>query len=167
MGTIGGQASGDFRQGTSALRILYSLIKDSIPSLAADGFTQSNPSVVVTPSAKSTTLPVSVKKGVLVVPWRSSVPISGQTRWAERPSLLQLTLRRPVPSVSSSTILWATRTRTPQVLRPVRLPSCVVVRAASSCTRHRSRRLLVAAWLVTPLPRIRLVIDSTRRQTVF
>jgi hypothetical protein len=65
MGTTGGQASGDFRLGTSALRILYSLIKDSIPSLAADGFTQSNPSVVTTPSAKSTTIPVSVKKGVL------------------------------------------------------------------------------------------------------
>jgi len=65
MGTVGGQASGDFRLGTSALRILYSLIKDSIPSLAADGFTQSNPSVVTTPSAKSTTIPATVKKGVL------------------------------------------------------------------------------------------------------
>jgi len=65
MGSIGGQASGDFRLSTSALRILYSLIKDSISSLAADGFTQSNPSVVTTPSAKSTTIPVNVKKGVL------------------------------------------------------------------------------------------------------
>jgi hypothetical protein len=65
MGSIGGQASGDFRLSTSALRVLYSLIKDSIPSLSADGFTQSNPSVVTTPSAKSTTIPVNVKKGVL------------------------------------------------------------------------------------------------------
>jgi hypothetical protein len=65
MGNINGQASGDFRLSTSALRILYSLVKDSIPSLASDGFTQSNPSVVTTPSAKSTTIPVNVKKGVL------------------------------------------------------------------------------------------------------
>jgi len=65
MGSIGGQASGDFRLSTSALRILYSLIKDSIPVLAPDGFTQSNPNVVTTPSALSTTIPLNVKKGVL------------------------------------------------------------------------------------------------------
>jgi hypothetical protein len=65
MGSIGGQASGDFRLSTSALRILYSLVKDSIPSLSADGLTQSNPSVVTTTSAVSTTIPVNVKKGVL------------------------------------------------------------------------------------------------------
>jgi len=65
MGSIGGQASGDFRLSTSALRVLYSLIKDSIPSLSADGLTQSNPSVVSTTSAKSTTIPANVKKGVL------------------------------------------------------------------------------------------------------
>lgn len=65
MGTIGGQASGDFRLSTSALRILYSLIKDSIEVLSADAFTQANPSVVVTPSARSTTLPANVKRGVL------------------------------------------------------------------------------------------------------
>jgi hypothetical protein len=61
---IGGQASGDFRLDNSALRILYSLIKDSIPSLASDGYTQSNPSVVGG-AHTSTTLPVNVKKGVL------------------------------------------------------------------------------------------------------
>lgn len=65
MGSIGGQASGDFRLSQGALRILYSLIKDTIPTLAADGFTQNNPNVVVTASAKSTTLPSNVKKGVL------------------------------------------------------------------------------------------------------
>jgi len=65
MGSIGGQASGDFRLSTSALRILYSLIKDSIPTLAPDGFTQSNPNVIPTASAKSTTIPVNVKKGIL------------------------------------------------------------------------------------------------------
>lgn len=65
MGSIGGQASGDFRLDNSALRILYSLIKDSIPSLASDGFTQSNPSVVTTTANVSTTLPVNVKRGVL------------------------------------------------------------------------------------------------------
>lgn len=65
MGTIGGQASGDFRLSQGALRILYSMVKDSISSLAADGFTQSNPNIIVTASAKSTTLPSNVKKGVL------------------------------------------------------------------------------------------------------
>lgn len=65
MGSIGGLASGDFKLGNNALRILYSLIKDSISSLAADGFTQSNPSCVTTLSAKSTTLTSATKKGVL------------------------------------------------------------------------------------------------------
>lgn len=66
MGSIGGQASGDFRLSQGALRILYSVIRgDTVPSLAADGFTQSNPSVVTTASAVSTTLPANVKSGVL------------------------------------------------------------------------------------------------------
>ncbi len=65
MGTIGGQSSGDFKLNQGALRILYSIFKDSIPSLAADGFTVNNPNVVTASNAKSTTLPVSVKKGVL------------------------------------------------------------------------------------------------------
>lgn len=62
---IGGQASGDFRLSAGALRVLYSLIKDTIPVLAADGFTQSNPNVVTTAANKSTTIPVNVKKGIL------------------------------------------------------------------------------------------------------
>jgi hypothetical protein len=65
MGSINGQASADFRGNQGALRILYSLIKDTILNLAADGFSQSNPSVVVTTSARSTTLPSTVKRGVL------------------------------------------------------------------------------------------------------
>ena len=56
MGNIGGQSSGDFTLTQGALRILYSLVKDTIPSLAADGFTQNN---------LSTTLPANVKRGVL------------------------------------------------------------------------------------------------------
>lgn len=63
---IGGQASGDFRLSQGALRILYSVTKDTITVLAPDGLLQSNPNVVTTPaSAKSTTIPVNVKKGVL------------------------------------------------------------------------------------------------------
>lgn len=65
MGSIGGQASGDFRNSSSALRILYRFVQDSIPVLAADAFTQNNPNVVTTASARSTTLPANVKKGVL------------------------------------------------------------------------------------------------------
>jgi hypothetical protein len=65
MGSIGGQASGDFKLSTSALRILYSLFKDSITELSPDGFTQNNPNVVTTAGSISTTIPVNVKKGVL------------------------------------------------------------------------------------------------------
>lgn len=65
MGSIGGQASGDFRLSQGALRILYALIKDTIPVLASDAFTQSNPSAVTTTAARSTTLPSTVKQGVL------------------------------------------------------------------------------------------------------
>ena len=65
MGSIGGQASGDYLLSQGALRILYSLIKDTIPSLSADGFTQANPSVITTAAAVSTTLPANVKNGVL------------------------------------------------------------------------------------------------------
>ena len=65
MGSIGGQASGDFHLGTSALRILYSVFRDTVTTLAPDGFLQTNPNVVTTLSAKSTTLPVNVKTGVL------------------------------------------------------------------------------------------------------
>lgn len=65
MGDIGGYASGDFLLSQGALRILYSLTKDTIPVLADDGFTQDNPNVVTTPAAVSTTLPTNVKRGVL------------------------------------------------------------------------------------------------------
>jgi hypothetical protein len=65
MGNIGGLASGDFRLSQGALRILYSITKDTIPVLAGDGFTQTNPNVVVAAAARSTTLPTNVKLGVL------------------------------------------------------------------------------------------------------
>ena len=65
MGSIGGQASGDYLLSQGALRILYALVKDTLPSLAADGFTQLNPNVVTTLAAVSTTLPANVKRGVL------------------------------------------------------------------------------------------------------
>lgn len=66
MGSIGGQSSGDFLLNQGALRILYSVIKNTIPVLAADGFTQSNPPVVSTASAVSTVLPASNRKnGIL------------------------------------------------------------------------------------------------------
>lgn len=65
MGSIGGLASGDFKLGNNALRILHSLIKDSVSTLAADGFTQSNPAVVATTANVSTTITSATKKGVL------------------------------------------------------------------------------------------------------
>jgi hypothetical protein len=64
MGSIGGQSNGgEYSLNQGALRILYSLVKDTIPALAADGFTQSNPPVVTTAAAVSTTWPN--KLGVL------------------------------------------------------------------------------------------------------
>lgn len=64
MGSIGGQSNGgEYSLNQGALRILYSLIKDTIPALASDGFTQSNPPVVETTVAVSTTL--GNKLGVL------------------------------------------------------------------------------------------------------
>jgi hypothetical protein len=65
MGNIGGSASGDYRLSQGALRILYHVQKDTIPVLAADGFTQSNPNVVTDVLARSSTIPTNVKKGVL------------------------------------------------------------------------------------------------------
>jgi hypothetical protein len=65
MGSIGGLASGDFRLSQGALRILYSMQKDTIPVLAADGYTQANPNVVTNVLARSTTLPTNVKLGVI------------------------------------------------------------------------------------------------------
>jgi hypothetical protein len=62
---IGGLSSGDGRLTQGALRIVYSLIKDSTSVLAADGFTQSNPNVVTTVANKSTQIPTTVKKGIL------------------------------------------------------------------------------------------------------
>jgi len=62
---IGGQGSGDFRESQGALRILYSVVKDSIGVLASDAFTQLNPNVETLPAAVSTTLPANVKRGVL------------------------------------------------------------------------------------------------------
>lgn len=62
---IGGQSSGDYKLSQGAMRILYVLIKDTLPSLAADGFVQLNPNVVTTLANKSTTIPTNVKRGVL------------------------------------------------------------------------------------------------------
>jgi hypothetical protein len=60
---IGGLSSGDFRLSNSALRILYSVIKDTIPSVASDALTQNNPAAIA--GQASSTIPTAVKKGVL------------------------------------------------------------------------------------------------------
>ena len=65
MGSIGGQSSGDFKLGQGALRIVYSMQKDSIPVLSADSFTQNNPPIITAAAERSTTLPTNVKRGVL------------------------------------------------------------------------------------------------------
>lgn len=59
-----GQASGDFVEGSSALRILYVGHRNSFSAtLTTDGFTQLNPSKVATDV--SATLPEAPKRGVL------------------------------------------------------------------------------------------------------
>ena len=61
-----GQASGDFTESSSALRILYVGVRNSFAAdLAADGFTQTNPPVVSAAAAVSSTLPPAPKRGVL------------------------------------------------------------------------------------------------------
>jgi hypothetical protein len=59
-----GQASGDFTESSSSLRILYVGIRNSFAAkLTTDGFTQTNPPVITT--AVSSTLPTAPKRGVL------------------------------------------------------------------------------------------------------
>lgn len=61
---IPGQASGDFTESSSALRILYVGHRNTFAAeLTTDGFTQTNPPVVTT--AVSTTLSATPKYGVL------------------------------------------------------------------------------------------------------
>lgn len=63
-----GQASGDFTEGSSALRILHKGIMNSIGVLTNDAFTQSNPSIVTgatTISTQLTQLSLNLKRGVL------------------------------------------------------------------------------------------------------
>lgn len=63
---IPGQASGDFVESSSALRLLYVGTRNSMSAqLTADGFIQQNPPVVVAAGAKSGTLSVAPKRGVL------------------------------------------------------------------------------------------------------
>lgn len=59
-----GQASGDFSESSSALRILYIGVRNTFAAtLATDGFTQTNPPQIVVHI--SGTLPVAPKRGVL------------------------------------------------------------------------------------------------------
>ncbi len=63
---IPGQASGDFTESTSALRILYIGHRNTFgATLTVDAFTQNNPPIVTTPGTISTTLSVAPKRGVL------------------------------------------------------------------------------------------------------
>ena len=50
---LSGQASGGWTESSSALRILYVGIRNSVGILAADAFTQSNPSAITTAAAAS------------------------------------------------------------------------------------------------------------------
>jgi len=60
-----GQASGDFSESSSALRILYIGVRNTFSAtLATDGFTQTNPPAVGG-AALTQTLPVAPKRGVL------------------------------------------------------------------------------------------------------
>jgi hypothetical protein len=63
---IPGQASGDFTESSSALRILYVGHRNSFAAdLTLDAFTQTNPPVVVTANTISATLSPAPKRGVL------------------------------------------------------------------------------------------------------
>jgi len=61
-----GQASGDFTESSSALRILYvGTLNSFAAELTTDAFTQTNPPVITAAAAVSTTLPAAPKRGVL------------------------------------------------------------------------------------------------------
>lgn len=61
-----GQASGDFTESSSALRILYVGVRNTYAAeLATDGFTQTNPPTVTASATVSTTLAAAPKRGVL------------------------------------------------------------------------------------------------------
>ena len=63
---IPGQASGDFTESSSALRILYVGHRNTFAAeLTTDGFTQTNPPIVAAAAAKSATLSTTPKYGVL------------------------------------------------------------------------------------------------------
>jgi hypothetical protein len=63
---IPGQASGDFTESQSALRILYIGHRNTFSAtLTTDSFIQTNPPVVVTPASVSQTLGPAPKRGVL------------------------------------------------------------------------------------------------------
>lgn len=61
-----GQASGDFAESSSALRILYVGVRNSFAAtLATDGFTQTNPPVVTAAGTISAALAPVPKRGIL------------------------------------------------------------------------------------------------------
>jgi len=61
-----GQASGDFTESSSALRILYVGIRNTFAAeLTLDAFQQQNPPIVSAAGTVSTTLPPAPKRGVL------------------------------------------------------------------------------------------------------
>jgi hypothetical protein len=62
---IGGQGSGDFRETSGRVQLLHVVTRNSQGNLTPDAFTQANPPVITTASAKSTTLATITKVGVL------------------------------------------------------------------------------------------------------
>ena len=61
-----GQASGDFTESSSALRILYAGVRNTMGAqLTTDAFIQTNPPVVTAAGTVSETLPTAPKRGVL------------------------------------------------------------------------------------------------------
>jgi hypothetical protein len=61
-----GQASGEFTESSSALRILHVGHRNTFAAeLTTDGFIQTNPPVITAAATLSTTLPVAPKRGVL------------------------------------------------------------------------------------------------------
>lgn len=62
---IGGQSSGDFKETSGRVQLLYVVTRNSVGNLAADAFTQANPTEVTVTATVSTTLAGVTKVGVL------------------------------------------------------------------------------------------------------
>lgn len=75
--SMNGQSSGDFRETSGRVQLFHVVTRNSVGVLAADAFTQANPALATSTSAKSTTLSGITKTGVLGGSIAFTRPVAG------------------------------------------------------------------------------------------